>query len=1797
VVSGVRALTTIEPELLSAERLSFAAADRLYARAVLADDLAGIMARLDVLTASPDTAAACRASVLKAVLQWRDGQAEAAGDTVAAALTQCETTDALLLRARLLDIQGQAGAATGFYERARARSGDIAERTMIDRRLAVIGVTGRRPDALNGLAQAGPEAANRAAAVLGLLGRSDDALALYRPSLQGYTVAVRQADWAITAGDRAVAAAAAWRAFAAAATAEDRFYALALLVEAYRIQDDLAGAEADLAAHSRGPEVDQTRLDVLLELGRYDEAVAFAQASGGAALRERLLGVLRAAGRTDEVEAEYTRLIRVQPAEPRWSNDLATVRLQQGDADGAVQVYRAFFAANQDRPEAQIEAARRMIAMGLGDQAHALLRDAGARPELAAAVGRFEVEIALDQGRDSDADAGLKALRSLRPNDVATQVSVAEDYERLGRQDQALDTLLSIERAGGVLDDDQQAHIAELAYAAGRPEEALERWRSVWGRTQLPARKIYLQRLIIRAAQRLNRLDIIGAELEQRIAAGAADQGEVNLLVDIRIAQQDGPGAERAVRIYAERSNAGEVRALEQLASVQARMRNYPGLNQTLARLADVDAANAEAYLRRLIINILRFPDPAQSEVARNARIDALLTRIQSAGRLNAAEAARFAASIYTSGGRLDEALVQHRRALALAPNDIDALLEYTTAQKARGDVAQAATLLQYKAETATDEAGFAAAVNGLLDVLASGGDGGSAVPADVAQGRLGWARRATFERMLMYGDDVRLSSLVGDISQDRGDLETQLRALQSSLAVAGDQRPAVLRQLIALTSPNENGTGDAARKVVYGRRLVAMRKPYPPEVYADLARVFLEQGDIAGAERAFALVGDMGGLVNVEELRGQAYAAVGRNGDALASYRLALLQDQDNLDLLSRTAELMEAEGQTDEANRLYWKALTLLVQRQPPRLVGDAPPNLDAAQYGPTLIEGLLLTWPQSNDADRLANWRATFDAAVASAKAAGAAPNLADAPRLALAVTVNRRLASALKRPALIQAEAPVQAIYGDDPQFRRILAAYQADTITATIHVRPLDDLRRQVARSEEFELDLVLAFEAGDRMRIRRMLVQAIAEDAPWRAARETGAAGVQPGGLIVLLMKAADFGSPAMLRDDILPPLLASGFSDAVFFDLYRIDPERLGRFEAAVGRRLIDDETLIRFLVARGGDPLPTGGAAGRRRGGPGPVEQVAKRFDEDRLIRFYETLVERMEQTGEVSGLQDAIADYLLNRPLSAARRDRFQTVLIRDISGDRVNVDNSVTNFTDLLLRLDAPDANRSILLQAAKAAAVRYPDGARLPEVLSAWFDGNRAASFEALISLIEQANAQNNIGLQTLLRTRFSAEREEAFAAFLARSSATREETARFQRRFLGDALRRSTVDPTALAAYRRLVAFEPGNTAYVAALMTLQARLGDFAGLVETARPYVASHAEDEEASTVLGLAYRLTGDEDAATQVAQTSSIDLDDADWISQLSTRASQPRSGAGDMLGAFGPTWTTYRNRFPDSPAVRVLALAEDTGAQVESAGSRPLDRLVAAPDGPDAAREILRGLWRDTTPRGREEGDTAARQALIDALADPVAAQYDSRVADALVRRSDVTAELEAELAVLPPQAQGRQMRLYALVARGLSAQGAVAARRAELEAELGGDPMSVHDLSLYLALVNESSAALDAATLEGLLRQLRATPSPSAGLRLATARVTARAGDLDMTEGLLQAAFLQTLYPSPSTYLDPGDPPLTPAVFVDALSLLPDPSDRRRAYDALRAIRERQAERASISRWGDLPPLPQSVTR
>ncbi len=124
----------------------------------------------------------------------------------------------------------------------------------------------------------------------------------------------------------------------------------------------------------------------------------------------------------------------------------------------------------------------------------------------------------------------------------------------------------------------------------------------------------------------------------------------------------------------------------------------------------------------------------------------------------------------------------------------------------------------------------------------------------------LDWTKRHILERIAVDGATPRLLGLLADVAAADADHDLQIRATEAQVAAAGEQRGYVLRELVTLSG---GGTaegsaaviGDPARKLVYARRLLALGKSFPPDLYADLARTLLLRGDEAGAERAFAMM------------------------------------------------------------------------------------------------------------------------------------------------------------------------------------------------------------------------------------------------------------------------------------------------------------------------------------------------------------------------------------------------------------------------------------------------------------------------------------------------------------------------------------------------------------------------------------------------------------------------------------------------------------------------------------------------------------------------------------------------------------------------------------------------------------------------------------------------------------------------------------------------------------------------------------------------------------------------------
>ncbi|MEH3158073.1 MAG: hypothetical protein PGN08_03555 [Sphingomonas taxi] len=783
-------------QLLAAPRFDRAAAERLYARAVLDDGVAALENTLAARMAAGAPTQRAMAALVRANVAWQSGDADAAMTATDRALALAPGPDAWLFKARLLDAAGEEAQARGWYEKAAAATGDAGERAAIRRRLTLIDARATPATLAAALRGAGAEERRNGAIVLALLGDRAAALALH-PAAASYADQVRLADWAIAARDTAGARDHAWQAFTLATEPRDRRYALALLVEGYRVGGDLAGALAVLAAKPQGAEVAQAQVDLLLELGRYDAAIAAVTASADPAMRQRLLGILDLAGRSREGTAEYRRLIAAEPHRSEGYTALAALYLGQGDSARALEVYRELFARNPGDAELLAAAARQMIAMGLGDQAMALMAQAARAPAMAVPYRFFLIEADRAAGREAAALERLAELRRILPPASAQRIAVADTYEAMGRKEQAFDVLRALEAADPALDYDQRVHIAMLASQVGQETEALARWQRLWAAETLPARKTYLARQIVRTVQATDAVATLASGLDRRLTAGTLDRAGIGLLVEMRIAQNDRAAAIAAIERYGATSGQAQAATLRQMVETYARLDDRARADAALRRLVSADPANADLYLRQLTLNAVRFPVSGETPAARVARIDALLAELRRATALPPAEAAQFTGSVYGSAGFDDRAVAAYRRALALDPGNADAQGQLAQLLRKLGRQREAAAMLQYRADTATDGGDLALAIETLMAALAPdpmGAPSPAGIPRLATVARR-WAERLVLERIAQAGADRRSYALLADLAQADGDRALQLRTYEEGAAArrraaSGDAAP-----------------------------------------------------------------------------------------------------------------------------------------------------------------------------------------------------------------------------------------------------------------------------------------------------------------------------------------------------------------------------------------------------------------------------------------------------------------------------------------------------------------------------------------------------------------------------------------------------------------------------------------------------------------------------------------------------------------------------------------------------------------------------------------------------------------------------------------------------------------------------------------------------------------------------------------------------------------------------------------------------------------------------------------------
>ena len=1722
-------------------------------------------------------------------LQWRYGHFDEAEASVDAALALNESADGLLLKARLQDAAGDAQAALPWYERAAAATERAEEQEFIRLRQTMIQVDERNVDALLELAeQRDQEFRNRAAVALALLGHPAKAVQLYRPdetSGRQFQQHVRLAEWAIAVGDRAFRQGAqgdatrnwferaqreAWAAYQGARVRTDLLYALAVLVEAYRKDDALERLIEELGQRPESNEdLLQLRVDLLIETERYDQAIAFYQAAEGAEVdaeaRRRLIDLYDAAGRTEDMIAEYRRLMAAEPDQVQWHAGLATHYMNAAQPELALEVWQVLEAGNPDRSDLLADAGEIMIQMGFVDEAMDMIeRHMAAQSESVEGL-MFLFETSFARGRDERALAVLARLEALLPPGAGDLRVVADAYERLHRPERALAIYQGIRETEGELGYDERMRLAWLHSMVGDKRRALEAWQGIWVSVDSPARRSFAESQLLLLAAELNALADIVVDLEEKLARREANRNDINLLVRIYTEVDDLLSATEVIDEYAKYSGSDEIQRLRQLAGVYRTLSDYAAYDQVLRQLEQIDSEHRVEHIQNLILNMLAH-DLAEQSNERFAEIQRWLAELRAVDAQ--AVTGEFEASILSMGGFGEQAIESYRRALVEQPQNSDNLLLMADLMQAAGRRDEAVSLLQYVAEHAGDDNEFVVAVDGIINMIGQRAFGQELAPE--LRSIFRWTQRIVLERIAGRDDKFYLYTLLSEIAQETDDREGEFLAIENSLSQASIRRPAILRELVTMATPDQgffsfgqsSGAGDLDRHLTYGRRLVGLGQQLPPEVYISLGETLLAQDDLPGAEQAFDMISDITGLIDIDQTKAEKFYDAGYSEQALTYYNRALSVRRDDLNLLLRTALLREATGRDEVANRLYAQALENLLRSQPFRIKNEAPkqpqspfsflrPEVDTSvsrdyrAYYEGLVQGLLITWPPdaATAEQRLAALRRMFDEELQSAADSFAAEGqlpLERYSRLDHIAQFLRRVAQGTGAPALAEyADAELRRHFPEDEALAEPQPPHEAEAGDSPLQAY------LQRARGEgdlEGAVRLARAIQGGSGL-----------EDL-FRARIEAGK--YREG----LAYARAGLGAAGFRR---FVSALAPGLKEnaAAFAELLAEDPELAQDIEAAIGGELISLQELRELLAGEEAQAYLS-------RSFNGLTEMwryIQPRATASEQIAFLNETAGRLKK-GEPNvagfGLRDLIRQ-MFAEPLSADDRQALQEAAITYLNSLEFKSEYEVGGALSFPLVFDAHPDNQGLLHDLADFVEARIQGEGSVKPVLEAFFAGRADDAFAQLLEL--QASGRfGPDGVLWSLGDTLADSQAKMIAALqggerlepgVARTLFTMEFSIWRMRDAPPSEIRRGA------ALLEQLIALYPEDARYRRELAATRLELGDRIGTERALRGCYAFDPADEFLRAAYYLHLLAEEKHRPALAVAKDGGPDLSLPETLTALAEKAeAERRRPAASSIDIFlrvhasaGSSDLPWSLRHVEQDIERLRELMANRGGEAERTdetdGGDEAEKTDEA-SGSDPARQALRAVWRgllagDAEQRIDSSSQGFALQALLhlplDADVEVLVNLFGSgndeprRPQDAVKTVAEMIEygppegeleslfsaiaeapfgadELERYLAALPEDLRRKLHRLQLLLMRAHAAGDRAQNRLAELAEGLDDGLLDDREFTLWMLLRDLDPRPLDSGELEDFSRRAAVLADPSHPQLLAAARLFAKAG-------------------------------------------------------------------------------------
>ena len=1745
---------------LDTQRVAAAYRETVLRREGVGRTIARLLAYAEGVRLSPLERSKCYLAI--AHLHWRDGDTEKALAFADRALESESTSGSMLLKARLLDARGDTKEARDWYLRAESASASVEEQWLIRIRLAMMKGTGQNVQALEDLAAGRDQMfRNQAAVALALLGRPERAIAIYRPLEEAgplFRQHVRLAEWAIKAGEHERAREQAWLAYAQASLRAEGLYALALLAESYREAGELNLLIDDLDSRSAGDkELLSLRMDALVETEQYGQAISLYRQLDGAELdveaRRRLISLYEAVGDTDAMVSEYRRLMEAEPGQVQWYEGLASHYLNMADDENALEVWYMLEERNFHRPEVLVQAARLMLQMGFGndgvDMIERYLQVSG--PDVSAL--NFLFEAWLEKGRQEHAFRTLRRLEHSLPPAAAELRDLANAYERLDLHGEAVRIYEEIKESRGALGYDEKIRLAGLYTTVDRRHDALQQWRQIWVEAESPARRRFVESRLLGLAAQLGALGDIATELEGMLANGTASRGDMNLLVRIYTETGDKLSATETIDEYAAGMGDTEISRQEQLAQVYKLVEDYPAHDRALRRLYEIDPANRVEHAKNIILNLLTF-DLAEGS---DQRFEEISTWVGELRRIDPqGVSGEFEASVYSLGGFDEEAIQSYRRALVERPENSDNLLLMADLMKNAGRGGEAVAILQYFAENAVDENDFVVAVDGLINMI--GPRSFSGQPPPDAANTLDWTRRVILERIAARANKFYLYELLADIAREMGDTEGSFLAVESSLAEAGLRRPAILRELLTMATPNagfggfNTGSGDLERQLKHGRRLVALRQQLPPEVYIDIGAAILRRGDVQGAERALEMMDDVTGLIDVDLAKAELFEQEGYFEEALVYYNRAFNGNRDSLELLHKTASMHESIGSEEVAFRRYFAALKGSLARQsmwtrdwPAGNSGfsagyqySSEVTREFRDYYDSLEQGLLLTWP----ADAVASSQAIRDlkelleqelSGILNRTRSKLSP-LAHYPRVERTAGLLRRIGFYRSDSEIAQhADMRLLEHFGDDEAYAGFIreqyaaAGQQLPALLSgnSVGVSPSEDeavasapLRRQLERARsrgDFETRLQLLRLAGASAEIRALLKERIL------------AGKFRDGlGYALALLSETEFKRLALevahkLRDErrSLLSLLASHAE--IFLEAERV-----------AAHSLVPQQEVLDLLLDKGDAESPNGQTLATS-GASGFWDYLEARGSVDDRIRYLQVVAER-------AGPERIFASGRIDRPLRSLLKLKLSERQRRDIASavtgalsqlDAKNESLSVNLMRSIMIT-DARRENAGVLYRIADYAHQRWPSSVNLRPLLEALYQDQPEAALEQVIELTENMPqfdyyltswpglAEAVAAMRLRLLDQVSAGRR--IAPKVARKAYEMDRVFRFGR-----------------SAHRKVELLEslqdlyPEDDRYRYELIDVWLLSGRLTRAVQLLTREYRAAPDDQFWRNALFFLMMSQERFEEALAVATDGGPDLRDT------RVRDKALRDIVGRGLRSLGTRIAVIFGYRVFSPASAPSRLGSAPGAP-RDARQYALQHLREAltSGNHEQGRLALRGVWRNLLAGERARNahlppgarlQMAAKSLLATPLKEfkppsgvPASMNLGLTSAgdtpprpvmlfDAIADAPYGAAEMESYLRAMPPNSRREFHQLYEYLGRALNASDG----SGELGARLRAKTMDDHEFMLWMLLRDRAGVALSDEDLAAFEERLAATSDPAPYQLLLAARVFAAAGAVE----------------------------------------------------------------------------------